>query len=35
MAEVDWERVVGIKEGARDEAKFRVLEWGGMEVISR
>lgn len=30
---VDWVSVVGVDEAkARDEALFRVLEWGGMEV---
>ncbi|BGP43999.1 hypothetical protein JCM10450v2_008215 [Rhodotorula kratochvilovae] len=32
--EIDWMREVGIKEEkVRDEALFRVLEWGGMEVV--
>lgn len=31
--EVDWRKVVGVDEGATDPAKFRVLEWGGMEVL--
>ncbi|KAK4704354.1 hypothetical protein P7C70_g1854, partial [Phenoliferia sp. Uapishka_3] len=30
--EFDWREVVGVKEGAEDVGKFRVLEWGGMEV---
>ena len=30
---MNWERVVGTEEGARDAAKFRVLEWGGIEVL--
>ena len=35
VAEVEWESVVGVKEGARDAATSRVLKWGGMEVLSR
>lgn len=31
---IDWKRVIGIdEEGAKGESKFRVLEWGGMEVL--
>jgi hypothetical protein len=31
--EVDWARRAGIDvEGMRDETKFRILEWGGMEI---
>jgi hypothetical protein len=37
LAEVDpdmWKAVVGIDEkSAHDESLFRVLEWGGMEVL--
>ena len=32
--EVDWVKEVGVEvEQARDEKRFRVLEWGGMEVV--
>lgn len=30
---VDWAKVVGVREEAMDENKFRVLEWGGMEAL--
>ena len=30
---VNWRAVVGVKETAMDEGVFRVLEWGGMEVL--
>ena len=30
---IDWRVVVGIKEDFLDLEKFRVLEWGGMEVV--
>ena len=30
---VDWGAAVGVKENAMDEGVFRVLEWGGMEVL--
>jgi hypothetical protein len=29
---VDWKKVVGVRDEAMDSSKFRVLEWGGMEV---
>jgi hypothetical protein len=29
---MDWKDVVGVRDDAWDESKFRVLEWGGMEV---
>jgi hypothetical protein len=29
---VDWKTTVGVQDTAWDETKFRVLEWGGMEV---
>jgi hypothetical protein len=29
-----WSKVVGVDEGKwKDETLFRVLEWGGMEVV--
>ncbi|KAL8291964.1 hypothetical protein RQP46_001430 [Phenoliferia psychrophenolica] len=31
--EVDWRTVVGIESAASDESRFRVLEWGGMELL--
>ena len=33
VGEVDWVKVVGAKAEAWDESRFRVLEWGAMEVI--
>lgn len=30
---VDWSEVVGVREEAREEERFGVLEWGGMEVL--
>ncbi|PIL28582.1 hypothetical protein GSI_08623 [Ganoderma sinense ZZ0214-1] len=33
VREVDWVKVVGVEDGAWDESRFRVLEWGGMEVL--
>ena len=30
---VDWRAVAGVKDNAMDEGVFRVLEWGGMEVL--
>ncbi|PIL28617.1 hypothetical protein GSI_08659 [Ganoderma sinense ZZ0214-1] len=33
VGEVDWPKVVGIKDEAWDESRFRVLEWGAMEVL--
>lgn len=30
----DWSKIVGVEDGADDATKFRVLEWGGMEVLS-
>jgi hypothetical protein len=29
---VDWKKVVGVRDEVTDVTKFRVLEWGGMEV---
>lgn len=34
IEEVDWREVVGVTMDADDGSKFRVLEWGGMEVLS-
>ncbi|KAK4704491.1 hypothetical protein P7C70_g1725, partial [Phenoliferia sp. Uapishka_3] len=31
---LDWREVVGVKEAATDVTRFRVLEWGGMEVLN-
>jgi hypothetical protein len=31
--DVNWRNVVGVKDEAMDESLFRVLEWGGMEVV--
>jgi len=31
--EVDWPEIVGTKMEGKDESLFRVLEWGGMEVV--
>ena len=31
--EMDWAKVVGVEAGAWDESRFRVLEWGAMEVL--
>ena len=33
VADVNWANVVGVREEARDTGLFRVLEWGGMEVL--
>ncbi|PIL28615.1 hypothetical protein GSI_08657 [Ganoderma sinense ZZ0214-1] len=33
VGEVDWVRVVGVEAGARDQSRFRLLEWGAMEVL--
>ncbi|PIL28576.1 hypothetical protein GSI_08617 [Ganoderma sinense ZZ0214-1] len=33
VGEVDWVRVVGVQDGTWDESRFRVLEWGAMEVV--
>ena len=33
VGEVDWPSVVGVKEDAQDKERFRVLEWGAMEVL--
>ncbi|PIL28581.1 hypothetical protein GSI_08622 [Ganoderma sinense ZZ0214-1] len=33
VSEVDWVKAVGVDDGAWDESRFRVLEWGGMEVL--
>nr|VWP00164.1 Rho-GAP domain-containing protein [Ganoderma boninense] len=33
VGEVDWAAVVGVKPWATDKARFRVLEWGAMEVL--
>ena len=33
VGEVDWAKVVGVEPGAGDESRFRVLEWGAMEVL--
>ena len=33
VGEVDWPSVVGVKEDAQDKKRFRVLEWGAMEVL--
>ncbi|PIL35424.1 hypothetical protein GSI_02151 [Ganoderma sinense ZZ0214-1] len=33
VGEVDWAGVVGVKPEATDEGRFRVLEWGAMEVL--
>ena len=33
VGEVDWVNVVGVESGAWDESRFRVLEWGAMEVL--
>jgi hypothetical protein len=30
---VDWASVVGVDPRMADESLFRVLEWGGMEVL--
>ena len=32
-AEVDWVEIVGVKVEAWDQSRFRVLEWGAMEVL--
>ncbi|KAI1782985.1 hypothetical protein LXA43DRAFT_1187274 [Ganoderma leucocontextum] len=33
VGEVDWVNIVGVEAGAWDESRFRVLEWGAMEVL--
>nr|VWP00154.1 Calcium-transporting ATPase (EC [Ganoderma boninense] len=33
VGEVDWASVVGVKPEATDKGRFRVLEWGAMEVL--
>ncbi|KAL8292218.1 hypothetical protein RQP46_001684 [Phenoliferia psychrophenolica] len=33
VGEVDWRDVVGVASDAEDGSKFRVLEWGGMELL--
>lgn len=34
--DVDWQDVVGVNpERALDASLFRVLEWGGMEILGR
>ena len=33
VREVDWANVVGVKPEAVDESRFRVLEWGAIEVL--
>ncbi|KAI1787044.1 ubiquitin-domain-containing protein [Ganoderma leucocontextum] len=33
VEEVDWVNIVGVEAGAWDESRFRVLEWGAMEVL--
>ncbi len=33
VGEVDWVTVVGVEAGVWDESRFRVLEWGAMEVL--
>ncbi|PIL28585.1 hypothetical protein GSI_08626 [Ganoderma sinense ZZ0214-1] len=33
VGEVDWVKVVGVQAGAWDASRFRVLEWGAMEVL--
>ena len=33
VATLDWRAAVGVKENAMDEGVFRVLEWGGIEVL--
>lgn len=30
---VEWREVVGVREQAEDPSVFRVLEWGGMELL--
>ncbi|KAL8287180.1 hypothetical protein RQP46_003632 [Phenoliferia psychrophenolica] len=34
VATVDWGTAIGLKPEATDQALFRVLEWGGMEVLN-
>jgi len=31
--EVDWRKVIGVMNKATDESLWRVLEWGGMEIL--
>jgi hypothetical protein len=31
-AEVNWKNTIGVSDDVLDTSKFRVLEWGGMEV---
>ena len=33
VGSVDWRSVVGVRPEASDETRFRVLEWGAMEVL--
>lgn len=33
VGEVDWVKIAGVYAAARDERQFRVLGWGGMEVL--
>ena len=33
VGEVDWVKVIGVKDDAWDAGRFRVLEWGAMEVL--
>lgn len=33
VGDVDWAAVVGVKPEAMDESRFRVLEWGAIEVL--
>lgn len=28
-----WKKIVGVDEDEKDSKKFRVLEWGGMEIV--
>lgn len=32
VKDIEWRQVVGVKDEADDPSRFRVLEWGGMEV---
>ena len=33
VGEVDWVKIIGLDQGARNENRLRVLEWGAMEVL--
>ncbi|RPD59672.1 ubiquitin-domain-containing protein [Lentinus tigrinus ALCF2SS1-6] len=33
VGEMDWPSVVGVKQDAWNESRFRVLDWGAMEVL--